>query len=49
VALSARWKGQATYYDLVTDTRIAPKEAWSYVKPQRGVRADRWRSLSARS
>jgi len=22
-------KGQATYYDLVTDTRVAPKAAWT--------------------
>ncbi|HET9118349.1 MAG TPA: DUF427 domain-containing protein [Pseudonocardiaceae bacterium] len=27
------WKGQATFYDLVTETRIAPKAAWSYLNP----------------
>ena len=36
MALSARWKGQAIYYNLVTDTRIAPKEAWSYLNPSAG-------------
>jgi len=36
MALSARWKGQASYYDPVTDTRIAPKEAWSYLNPSAG-------------
>ena len=30
------WKGQATYYDLVTDTRVAPKAAWSYLNPSPG-------------
>jgi uncharacterized protein (DUF427 family) len=27
------WKGQASYYDLVTDTRTAPKAAWTYLRP----------------
>ena len=30
------WKGQASYYDLVTDTRVAPKAAWSYPNPNTG-------------
>ena len=30
------WKGQASYYDLVTDTRIAPKAAWTYLNPTPG-------------
>ncbi len=30
------WKGQATYYDLVTDTRAAPRAAWSYLNPSPG-------------
>lgn len=30
------WKGQARYYDLVTDTTIAPQAAWTYPKPTRG-------------
>lgn len=33
---SCEWKGQATYYDLVTDTRVAPKAAWSYLNPSPG-------------
>ena len=36
-ALSARWKGQASYYNLVTNTRIAPKTAWSYLNPSAGL------------
>ena len=24
------WKGHATYYDLVTDARTAPRAAWTY-------------------
>jgi hypothetical protein len=47
VALSARWKGQAIYYNLVTNTRIAPKKGVELPEPQRGVRADRWRLLGA--
>jgi uncharacterized protein (DUF427 family) len=27
------WKGQATYYDLVTETRVAPQAAWTYRQP----------------
>ena len=30
---SCEWKGQASYYDLVTDTRVAPKAARSYLNP----------------
>lgn len=30
------WKGQATYYDLVTATAVATKAAWSYVDPSPG-------------
>jgi hypothetical protein len=49
MALSARWKGQASYYDLVTNMRVAPKKGVELPEPQRGVRADRWRLLWARS
>lgn len=30
------WKGQARYYDLVSQTTIAPKAAWTYPSPTRG-------------
>ena len=30
------WKGQARYYDLVTETKVAPKAAWTYPSPTRG-------------
>ena len=30
------WKGQASYYDLVTEKRVAPKAAWSYLSPSPG-------------
>ncbi len=30
------WKGQARYYDLVTDTAVASKAAWTYPRPTRG-------------
>jgi uncharacterized protein (DUF427 family) len=30
------WKGQASYYDLVTDRRVAPLAAWTYRRPSRG-------------
>jgi uncharacterized protein (DUF427 family) len=30
------WKGQASYYDLVTDKRVAPKAAWTYPTPSPG-------------
>lgn len=30
------WKGQATYYDLVTETRTASRAAWSYLYPSPG-------------
>jgi uncharacterized protein (DUF427 family) len=29
------WKGQARYYDLVTDGREAPHAAWTYPQPSR--------------
>jgi uncharacterized protein (DUF427 family) len=27
------WKGQASYYDLVTEAREAPRAAWTYERP----------------
>jgi len=30
------WKGQATYYDLVGAGVVAPKAAWSYLRPTAG-------------
>ncbi len=30
------WKGQASYYDLVTPERVAPKAAWTYLHPSPG-------------
>jgi uncharacterized protein (DUF427 family) len=36
------WKGQASYYDLVTDTRVAPKAAWSYLNPSAGLEIGQW-------
>src|SRR5690349_8943729 len=30
------WKGQASYYDLVTDTRRAEAAAWTYLHPTAG-------------
>ena len=30
------WKGQATYYDLLTDTRGASRSAWGYLNPSPG-------------
>lgn len=30
------WKGQATYYDLLTDTRATPRAARSYPNPSPG-------------
>ena len=33
------WKGQATYYDLVTDARVAPKAGWAYLHPTAGFAA----------
>ena len=33
---SCPWKGQARYYDLVTDAAVAPKAAWTYPHPNRG-------------
>ena len=30
------WKGQASYYDLVTPERKAPGAAWTYLRPSRG-------------
>ena len=29
------WKGQASYYDLVTAGRVAPRAAWTYQQPSR--------------
>jgi uncharacterized protein (DUF427 family) len=33
------WKGQASYFDLVTPTRVAPKAGWTYLKPTGGFTA----------
>ena len=30
------WKGMASYYDLVTDSRIAERAGWTYLEPTRG-------------
>jgi uncharacterized protein (DUF427 family) len=30
------WKGQARYFDLVTEARVARKAAWSYPRPTAG-------------
>lgn len=30
------WKGEASYYDLVTDARVTPKAAWTYRRPTPG-------------
>jgi uncharacterized protein (DUF427 family) len=30
------WKGQASYFDLRTDARVAPAAAWTYLHPTRG-------------
>ena len=30
------WKGQARYFDLVTEARVAPKAAWTYPRPTAG-------------
>ena len=30
------WKGQASYYDLVTEKRVAAKAGWSYLNPNPG-------------
>ena len=30
------WKGAASYFDLVTDARVAAKAAWSYAEPTPG-------------
>ncbi len=35
------WKGQATYYDLVTETRVAPQAAWTYRQPSPDFRTHR--------
>jgi Domain of unknown function (DUF427) len=32
------WKDQASSYDLGTDTRVAPKAAWTYLRPTPGFR-----------
>jgi uncharacterized protein (DUF427 family) len=33
------WKGQASYYDLMTAERQAPRAAWTYQQPNRGFAA----------
>jgi uncharacterized protein (DUF427 family) len=33
------WKGVASYYDVVTDTRVAERAAWGYLNPTRGFTA----------
>jgi uncharacterized protein (DUF427 family) len=33
------WKGQATYYDLVTASAVAPRAAWTYPNPASGFAA----------
>jgi uncharacterized protein (DUF427 family) len=33
------WKGQATYYDLVTPASVAPRAAWTYLRPTTGFDA----------
>lgn len=30
------WKGQASYFDLVTPARVAPRAAWTYERPTAG-------------
>jgi uncharacterized protein (DUF427 family) len=30
------WKGQASYFDLVTAQRVAPRAGWTYPSPTRG-------------
>lgn len=30
------WKGAASYYDLVTDQRVAERAGWTYLEPTRG-------------
>ena len=43
-AESDKNRSQASYCNLVTDTRIAPKEAWSYLNPARG--SSRWLAVA---
>lgn len=33
------WKGQASYFDLVTPAAVAPRAAWTYLQPTRGFTA----------
>lgn len=33
------WKGQASYFDLVSPQRVASRAAWTYVSPTRGFTA----------
>ncbi len=33
------WKGQASYFDLVSPHRVASRAAWTYVSPTRGFAA----------
>ena len=30
------WKGHASYFDLVTESRVAPRAGWTYVDPSPG-------------
>ena len=32
------WKGQASYFDLVTPSKVAPRAAWTYLDPTPGFR-----------
>lgn len=32
------WKGRASYYDLVTESCVAPHAAWTYLRPTPGFR-----------
>lgn len=33
------WKGQASYFDLVTPAAVAPRAAWTYLQPTHGFTA----------
>ena len=35
---SCEWKGRASYFDLVTPGRTAPRAAWTYADPTDGFR-----------
>jgi uncharacterized protein (DUF427 family) len=32
------WKGEATYFDLVSTSKVAPRAAWTYLQPTPGFR-----------